>query len=43
MAGIFSRTKVSHSRSSSSMDSRSMPGMDATGWRSPRPSTTKTG
>ena len=34
-----SRTRAS----SSSTDSRSIPGMDATGWRSPRPSTTKIG
>src|SRR5450432_3763105 len=43
IAGILSRTSASHSRINWSMDNRSMPGIDATGWRAPRPSVTKTG
>src|SRR6202051_992586 len=43
MAGTLRRTNVSHSRKVSSMDNRSIPGMEATRWRSPRPSTTNIG
>ena len=43
IAGMRSFESVSHSRNSSSIDSRSIPGIETTGWRCFLPSTTNIG